>query len=122
MDMCRWSGRNKHKADSSEHSDTETCNSCSDSSAADKKSVVILIPVRLGEASLNPIYTPCLQAMLTLDHCMGIIGGKPKHSMYFVGFQGKVYIIISLSSEQTLATLEVLQSHLTNNYVDSRLE
>lgn len=27
------------------------------------------------------------QALLTLDHCVGIIGGKPKHSVYFVGFQ-----------------------------------
>lgn len=29
-----------------------------------------------------------MQSLLTLDHCVGIIGGKPKHSVYFVGFQG----------------------------------
>jgi len=28
-----------------------------------------------------------MQSLLTLDHCVGIIGGKPKHSVYFVGFQ-----------------------------------
>lgn len=28
------------------------------------------------------------QALLTLDHCIGIIGGRPRHSLYFVGFQG----------------------------------
>ena len=27
------------------------------------------------------------QSLLALDHCVGIIGGKPKHSVYFVGFQ-----------------------------------
>ena len=29
----------------------------------------------------------CVQSLLSLDHCVGIIGGKPKHSVYFVGFQ-----------------------------------
>ncbi len=29
-----------------------------------------------------------MQSLLALDHCVGIIGGKPKHSVYFVGFQG----------------------------------
>ena len=33
-----------------------------------------------------------LQALLALDHCVGIIGGKPKHSVYFVGFQGEHYV------------------------------
>ena len=28
------------------------------------------------------------QALFTLDQCIGIIGGRPKHSLYFVGFQG----------------------------------
>lgn len=27
------------------------------------------------------------QSLFTLDHCIGIIGGRPKHSLYFVGFQ-----------------------------------
>lgn len=31
----------------------------------------------------------CLQNILKLDCCIGIIGGKPKHSLYFVGFQGE---------------------------------
>lgn len=29
------------------------------------------------------------QNILKLDCCIGIIGGKPKHSLYFVGFQGE---------------------------------
>ena len=32
-------------------------------------------------------FLPPIQSLLALDHCVGIIGGKPKHSVYFVGFQ-----------------------------------
>lgn len=51
------------------------------------KSLILLIPMRLGNEKLNPIYADCLKAMLSLENCIGIIGGRPKHSLYFVGYQ-----------------------------------
>ncbi|XP_786847.4 uncharacterized protein LOC581768 isoform X2 [Strongylocentrotus purpuratus] len=49
--------------------------------------VVIMIPVRLGGDEVNPVYIRPIQSLFTLESCLGIIGGKPKHSLFFVGFQ-----------------------------------
>ena len=49
------------------------------------KSVILLIPLRLGGEKFNSIYTNCIKKLFKSPYCIGIIGGKPKHSLYFVG-------------------------------------
>jgi len=50
--------------------------------------VLLLVPLRLGLEQLNAEYVPCLQAMFELPQSLGIIGGRPRRSHYFVGCQG----------------------------------
>ncbi|XP_028260304.1 cysteine protease ATG4C [Parambassis ranga] len=53
----------------------------------DDRAVVILIPVRLGGEKINPEYFDFVKSILSVEYCIGIIGGKPKQACYFVGFQ-----------------------------------
>lgn len=68
--------------------------SCHRSAAPNWRSVIVLVPLRLGSDSLNRIYVPCLQTILCHPLCIGIIGGRPKHSMYFIGFQDDKLILL----------------------------
>ncbi|XP_004068071.1 cysteine protease ATG4C [Oryzias latipes] len=53
----------------------------------DSQAVIILIPVRLGGEKINPEYFEFVKNILSVEYCIGIIGGKPKQACYFVGFQ-----------------------------------
>lgn len=59
----------------------------SSTSPPESRAVIILIPVRLGGEKTNPDYFNFAKSILSLEYCIGIIGGKPKQACYFVGFQ-----------------------------------
>ncbi|GAA6221321.1 cysteine protease ATG4C, partial [Lates japonicus] len=59
----------------------------SSSTLPDSRAVIILVPVRLGGEKTNPEYFDFAKSILSLEYCIGIIGGKPKQACYFVGFQ-----------------------------------
>lgn len=50
-------------------------------------SLLLCVPLRLGTERVNPIYVTALKTFLAHKSCVGVIGGKPKHSLYFIGFQ-----------------------------------
>ncbi|XP_063283931.1 cysteine protease ATG4C [Pelobates fuscus] len=51
------------------------------------RAILILVPVRLGGERTNVQYFDFVKGILSLEYSVGIIGGKPKQSYYFVGFQ-----------------------------------
>ena len=61
---------------------------CEDVTRNKWRSLILLIPVRLGTDKFNQIYSTSLTDLFTHKQCIGIIGGRPKHSLYFIGFQG----------------------------------
>jgi hypothetical protein len=49
--------------------------------------ILLLLPVVLGVERLNTMYAEQLKQVLTWPQSVGIVGGKPGHSYYFLGFQ-----------------------------------
>jgi len=50
--------------------------------------VLILIPLRLGLDTVNSIYDEAIKDCLKTRHCVGIAGGRPNSSLYFIGIEG----------------------------------
>lgn len=73
------------------------------------KSLILFVPLRLGADKLNPIYASCLTHLLTLDTCIGVIGGRPRHSLYFIGFQEDK--LINLDPHYCQDSVDVLRNN-----------
>lgn len=52
------------------------------------RSLVLIVPVRVGPSKINPEYIPSLCKTFEFPQSVGIMGGKPNHSLYFLGYQG----------------------------------
>jgi len=47
----------------------------------------IMIPSRIGIEKMNRVYVPHIKHILESKFSVGIIGGKPRASLYFIGYQ-----------------------------------
>ncbi|KAI9495554.1 hypothetical protein BDB00DRAFT_760092 [Zychaea mexicana] len=52
------------------------------------QSILVLVAIRLGIDQLHPTYYPALKACFQLPWFVGIAGGRPNSSLYFLGMQG----------------------------------
>jgi cysteine protease ATG4 len=50
-----------------------------------EQSILVLIPLRLGLKTFNTMYSRSLAYMLSLSQSVGIMGGSPRHALWFYG-------------------------------------
>uniref|UniRef100_A0AC34FH17 Cysteine protease n=1 Tax=Panagrolaimus sp. ES5 TaxID=591445 RepID=A0AC34FH17_9BILA len=53
------------------------------------KAIILVICVRLGTKRINECYKHHVKSVLSMESSIGLVGGKPKHSVYFIGFHGE---------------------------------
>ncbi|KAL7418855.1 Cysteine protease atg4 [Cryptotrichosporon argae] len=59
-----------------------------------KKAVLVLVGIRLGLSEVNPIYYETIKALFMFPQSVGIAGGRPSSSYYFVASQaGSLYYL-----------------------------
>lgn len=76
------------------------------------RACVIIVPLRLGSEHCNPLYASHLRTLFSLESCLGLIGGKPKHGMYFVGWhrESLIYLdphLCQKAEDLTSATVDI---------------
>jgi len=89
------SQRNHNKEEEHENNDENTnIDTAHSQQTPSWRPIFIAIPTRLGTTNLNLDYVPDLKLMFKLRQTMGIVGGKPRKSLYFVGFQDDFLIYL----------------------------
>lgn len=48
--------------------------------------LILVIPLRLGLTEVNPVYFQDLKETFELTQCIGVIGGRPNHALFFIGY------------------------------------
>lgn len=62
--------------------------------------LLLLLPLRLGLDYLNPLYKPALLRTFAIKQSVGVIGGKPSASLYFVGAEDEDVLYLDPHSVQ----------------------
>ncbi|KAK3853654.1 hypothetical protein Pcinc_039814 [Petrolisthes cinctipes] len=62
--------------------------------------LLLFVPLRLGLAEINPVYVPGLKKCFKMPQSLGLIGGKPNHASYFVGFVGEEVVYLDPHTTQ----------------------
>ncbi|OQN98892.1 hypothetical protein B0A48_15238 [Cryoendolithus antarcticus] len=67
---------------------------------------LILLGVRLGIDRITPVYHAALRSLLELPQSVGIAGGRPSSSHYFLGHQGDVFFYLDPHTTRSALPLD----------------
>ncbi|KAK2960305.1 putative peptidase C54 [Blattamonas nauphoetae] len=71
--------------------------------------LLVLAPLRLGLQKINLDYLPAIQAVLSHPNSVGIVGGKPRLSFWFVGYERDNLYYLDPHTTQPAFSLRQLQ-------------
>ena len=70
------------------------------------KPLLLFIPLRLGLTEINSVYYRALKTAFMFKQTLGIIGGRPNHALYFVGFCRNDLIYLDPHTTQPMTDLD----------------
>lgn len=73
------------------------------------KPLLLFIPLRLGLSEFNPLYSRGIKATFRFPQTLGVLGGRPSHALYFVGYVGSQLLYLDPHVTQTMADLDDTQ-------------
>ncbi|XP_027225612.1 cysteine protease ATG4B isoform X1 [Penaeus vannamei] len=62
--------------------------------------LLLFIPLRLGLSEMNPVYYSGIKKCFKMPQSLGLIGGKPNHASYFIGFVGDEVVYLDPHTTQ----------------------
>ena len=62
------------------------------------------MPIRLGLEKLNPIYVRFICKIFEISQTLGIVGGKPSSSFYFIGCQDECLFYLDPHTIQNISS------------------
>ncbi|KAJ3022778.1 Cysteine protease atg4a [Thoreauomyces humboldtii] len=80
------------------------------------KSVLILLPLMLGLEGMNPVYHQALKACFTFKQCVGIAGGKPNSSYFFVGTADESVLYLDPHIMRPAVDIKDVESSTKNDF------
>lgn len=74
---------------------------------------ILFIQLRLGLTKINPLYFAALKKTFQLKNSLGIIGGRPNHALYLIGFTDDDMIYLDPHSTQQYIDLDISPTTIT---------
>lgn len=112
---------NNSTTNSNSNSRRSSRSDASDSADATWNPVLLLLPVRLGVDTLHQDYVAPLRAMFHLPQSVGVFGGRPRQSLYFVGVQGDNVFYLDPHVVQPAQSVDAAFDDKTNHVVAPRM-